>query len=44
MVEKSVPAFKSCDDADAAGARDDTTASAEERLRVLLELRDLSSP
>jgi hypothetical protein len=43
-VEKTVRVFRSFDDADTADALDDASLSAEQRLRILFELRDLRHP
>jgi hypothetical protein len=43
-VEKTVRVFASFEDADEADARQDTAMSAEERLNILIELRDRSHP
>jgi hypothetical protein len=43
-VEKVVRIFSSFEDADEADARDDAAMSPEERLKILLELRDRRHP
>jgi hypothetical protein len=43
-VEKTVRVFASFEDADKADARDDATMSSEERLNILVELRDRRHP
>jgi hypothetical protein len=43
-VEKRVRVFASFEDADVADARDDAAMSSEERLNILIELRDRSHP
>jgi flagellar motility protein MotE (MotC chaperone) len=43
-VEKVVRIYSSFEDADEADARDDAAMSPEERLKILLELRDRRHP
>jgi hypothetical protein len=43
-VEKVVKLFASFEDADEADARDDAAMSPEQRLRILIELRDRRHP
>ncbi|MGA3095649.1 MAG: hypothetical protein ABSF25_04265 [Bryobacteraceae bacterium] len=43
-MEKVVRIFSSFEDADEADARDDAAMSPEERLKILLELRDRRHP
>jgi hypothetical protein len=43
-VEKTVRVFASFEDADAADARDDAALSPEQRLDILIELRDRRHP
>jgi hypothetical protein len=43
-VEKRVRVFASFEDADVADARDDAAMSSDERLNILIELRDRRHP